>query len=79
MHHVTELYDEVSSEGNIRRTAVDYDLRFVFPAELELLLSISGLCLRDCYGDYDLGPFCADSERLICVAERSNRGPGRRS
>jgi SAM-dependent methyltransferase len=67
-HDVTEFYDRVLPDGMLQRTSVEYALRFVFPAELELLLRIAGLRLVDRYGDYELGPFTAGSERLIGVA-----------
>jgi SAM-dependent methyltransferase len=70
-HHVTELYDCLAPDGSLRRSVVEYDLRFVFPAELVLLLDSCGLRLLDRYGDYDLGPFEAGSPRQICVAGRA--------
>ena len=70
-HHVTELYDCTALDGAVYRSVVEYDLRFVFPAELELLLASTGLRLLDRYGDYDLGPFAAGSPRQICVIGRA--------
>jgi SAM-dependent methyltransferase len=72
-HHVTELYDCVTADGGLRRIVVEYDLRFVFPAELELLLETCGLRLVDRYGGYGLEPFDAGSARQICVAARAGR------
>jgi SAM-dependent methyltransferase len=67
-HAISEFYDCTSPDGTLRRTSVDYDLRFIFPGELDLLLVAAGLELRDRYGDYDLHEFAAGSERQICVA-----------
>ena len=67
-HDVTEFYERTLADGTLRRTVVEYGLRFVFPAELELLLASVGLRLLDRYGDYDLSPFEAGSARQICVA-----------
>jgi SAM-dependent methyltransferase len=66
--HVTEFYDCVATDGRLSRSFVEYDLRFVFPAELELLLELSGLRLIDRYGGYELEPFTAGSARQIAVA-----------
>jgi SAM-dependent methyltransferase len=67
-HSVGEIYEVAQCDGSVRRWYADYRLRFVFPAELELLLESSGLELLARYGDYDLGPFVAASPRQICVA-----------
>jgi SAM-dependent methyltransferase len=67
---VTEVYEEVDAEGGVRRRFVEYLLRHVFPAELDLLLAAAGLRTADRYGGYGLEPFDAASERLIAVAER---------
>lgn len=72
-HDVTEFYDCVAADGVLRRSVVEYALRFVFPAELELLLEACGLRLIDRYGDYELGRFVAGSPRQICVAARAGR------
>lgn len=73
MHTVTEIYEHTGSDGTLRRRMVDYPLRYVFPAELELLFAESGLGLRARYGDYDLSPFQASSPRQIAIAEAANR------
>jgi SAM-dependent methyltransferase len=72
-HHVTEFYDCVAPDGGLRRSVVEYELRFVFPAELELLLAACGLRLIDRYGGYELEPFDAGSARQIAVAARARR------
>ncbi len=73
IHHVTEFYDCVAPDGSLRRSVVEYDLRFVFPAELELLLDTCGLRLIDRYGGYELEPFAAGSARQIVAAARASR------
>lgn len=66
--HVTHLFDELDETGRVQRTAVSFDLRFVFPAEARLLVQTAGLILDDLYGGYDLEPFTGGSERMIMVA-----------
>jgi len=72
-HQVSEIYELMQLDGSVRRWFADYELRFVFPFEVELLLERSGLELVARYGDYDLGPFEAASPRQICVAGRARR------
>ncbi|HEY8838605.1 MAG TPA: hypothetical protein VIO16_13220 [Dehalococcoidia bacterium] len=50
---------------------MNYSLRCVFPAEMELLLERSGLVLDALYGDYDLSAFDPASERMIVVAAKA--------
>ena len=68
--HVIEAIDEIGRDGLMRRCIVEYDLRFVFPAEAELLIRVAGLRLYARYGDYDLAPFDDGSPRMIVLAER---------
>lgn len=67
-HQVTEIYERLDAHGGVRRWLVEYALRYVFPAELELLLDAAGLNPEARYGDYGLSPFLADSPRQIVVA-----------
>jgi hypothetical protein len=71
MRHVTDIYEETSADGAVRRHVVNYSLRCVFPAEMELLLERSGLVLDALYGDYDLSAFDPASERMIVVAAKA--------
>jgi SAM-dependent methyltransferase len=68
VQRVTYWFDEVTGEGTLRRTAVTFDLRYIFPAETRLLLEAAGLRLSAFYGSYDLSPFDDDSARMIVVA-----------
>lgn len=67
---VVDIFEEGSADGSVRRHVAEYRLRYVFPAELLLLLRLSGLRQEACYGDYDLRPFDAGSERMIVLARR---------
>lgn len=67
-HRVTEIYEQLDSNGGVRRWLAEYSLRYVFPAEFDLLLAAAGLRVEARYGDYDLSPFSAESPRQIVVA-----------
>ena len=63
-------YDQTDGEGRLRRVSSDHQLRYVYPFELQLLLSSAGFGTVDLYGDYDLGPLTNDSDCIIAVARR---------
>lgn len=64
---VTHLLDHTGPDGIVRRRLATHRLRFIFPAELALLVEAAGLCLIERYGDYELGPFQNGCERMIAV------------
>jgi SAM-dependent methyltransferase len=67
--HVTWIYDEVSAGGQVQRAVVPITLRYTFPAEMALLLELTGLRLVALYGSYARDPFDDAGERLIVLAE----------
>ena len=67
----THVYDRLNATGTLReRRVVEFELRLVGRYEMEHLLERSGLELAHLYGDYDLGPYAADSENMVVVARR---------
>ncbi len=70
---VTDIFEEIAPDGSVRRVVTEYRLRFVFPAELRLLIAAAGLRIDVLSGSYALDPFDQYSERLIAVAARRNR------
>lgn len=69
--NVTWIYDEIDEDGAVRRTMAPLTLRYVFPAEAELLLQAAGLTVLEMYGDYDQAPFESGAPRMIVLAEKS--------
>lgn len=65
---ISLLYDSTSTDGLVRRSAADLQLRYLFRFELELLLKLAGFSLLHLYGSYDLEPYQADSPNLIALA-----------
>lgn len=61
------IFDEWWPDGIAHRLTSRVELRLVFMPELELLLAAAGLGIADAYGDYDLGPYHAASERMIAI------------
>ncbi len=67
--HVTWLYDEIATDGTVRRTTVPVTFRYTFPAEMGLLLERTGFRLRHLYGSYERTPFSEGQPRMLVVAE----------
>lgn len=54
--------------GAVHEQLVSFRLRHVFRHEMDLLLQLSGFGPADWRGDYDLGAYRDDSERMIAIA-----------
>jgi len=63
--HVTFRYQWFDAKGREHREKIEFDLTFMFPRELQLLLERNGLKIEHLYGDYDGSPINADSPRMI--------------
>jgi SAM-dependent methyltransferase len=68
--HAVMIYDEIARDGQLRRTTVPFDLRYVWRFEAELLLEQAGFIVEDVFGDWELVPFDSASQRLILVARK---------
>jgi len=68
--HVTLIYEAVAADGQVRRTLVPFDARYLWRFEGELLLEQAGYAVEAVYGDWDMGPFENTSDRMIFVARR---------
>ncbi len=64
-------YETTQADGSVRRRVSEHRLRYLYRFEAEYLLHLAGLRLDGVYGDYELGPFTTDSERMILVARRT--------
>lgn len=65
---VTYLYDFVAADGSLRRRTVEKTMRYIWPAEVPLLLDRAGLRLARLYGGADLSPLSDDSDTMLVVA-----------
>lgn len=70
---VNHIYDEIAADGSLKRTVAAFNLRYIWRYEAELLLEKAGFLLEEIYGDWNLGPFTSESERMILLARRSGR------
>jgi SAM-dependent methyltransferase len=65
---MTNYYDELLADGQVRRHLSPFTMRYVTAGELRLLVEAAGLTLQALYGTYELDPFEDDSPRLLAVA-----------
>jgi hypothetical protein len=68
VQEMTLLYDELGTDGTVRRTAVDLELRYTYRHEMAGLLRETGFELDAVYGSYELDPYESDSSILLFVA-----------
>jgi len=66
----TFIYDEVDAEGQVRRTAHSFPLRYLHRSEVEQMLQAAGFAVEGLYGSYDLDPYDDASERMLFLARR---------
>jgi hypothetical protein len=70
LQYVTWIYDEIGANNVVQRTVAPLTLRYIFPAELDLLLQVSGYKRTKRFGDYEQGPFEEGCPRVIVVAQK---------
>lgn len=70
LQHVLFLYDEILANGELRRTAAPFQMRYLYRFEGELMLQKAGFAVEAVYGSFDLDLYTSDSERMIFVARR---------
>jgi SAM-dependent methyltransferase len=69
--YIQFIYDELDSEGRVRRSALPFTLRWLYRYELEHLLMRAGFALEALYGSYDLDEYSAASELMLAIARKA--------
>jgi SAM-dependent methyltransferase len=64
-------YDRLEPAGAVARTTASLTLRYIYRAELELMLELAGFRVRDVFGSYEMDPYTQQSENILAVASRS--------
>lgn len=72
--HVRFMYDQVQPDGVVKRTAVNFTLRYFFRYEVELLLDKAGFEVEGLYGSYELDAYEDPCERMLFVARARDEG-----
>jgi SAM-dependent methyltransferase len=65
VQRVTFKYTWFDDHGRRHRRQTQFDLTYIFPRELRLLVERHGLRVERMFGNYDASPVRADSPRLI--------------
>ncbi|MDX1995359.1 MAG: class I SAM-dependent methyltransferase [bacterium] len=65
---ITWIYDEITSDGTVKRTFAPLVMYYYFFSELKLLLSAAGFEVEEVYGDIDFGPFEDGCPRIVVIA-----------
>lgn len=65
MQRVTFNYAWFEPDGTARRAKTEFDMTWLFPRELQLLVERHGLAIERLFGNYDGSPLKADSPRII--------------
>ena len=68
---LTFIYDDVAPDGQVRRTAIPFALRYFHRREVELLLERCGFAVEAVYGGFELEDYQDSSLKLIVVARRA--------
>jgi SAM-dependent methyltransferase len=66
--YLTLIYDQEDADGQVCRTTVESELRFVYRYEMALLLERCGFEVDGVYGSYDLDPYEMNSDLMLFVA-----------
>lgn len=65
---VTWIYDEITGDGEVKRTFAPLTLYYYFYSEIRLLLALTGFDVVEVYGDLGFGEFGDGCERMIIIA-----------
>ena len=65
LQQVTFNYRWFDDDGRERKQKTRFDLTFIFPRELQILLERNGFAIDEIFGDHDGKPLNADSPRII--------------
>lgn len=69
----TLWYDQASPDGTLIRRRSQFELRYLHPNELSLMLDAAGFSGVHLYGGYELEPLDDSSDRILVTAEASHR------
>lgn len=65
LQHITFHYHWFDSRGRLHRERDQFDLTYLLPRELEILLERNGLRIEKIWGNYDQSPVTGNSPRMI--------------
>jgi SAM-dependent methyltransferase len=69
LQHVTFHYRWFDEQGQPHDQRVEFDMTFIFPRELQLLLELHGMTIERLYGNYDGSGLTNNSPRIIALCK----------
>lgn len=72
----TFMYDAIDDQGQIRRTAWTFPMRYLHYVEAEQMLLEAGFVIEGVYGGYDLESYDDGAERMLFLARRPELSDG---
>ncbi len=70
VQEMTFHYTWADHMGDLHHEKIDFDMTWMFPRELELLLERNGFVVERMYGNYDGSAITPDSPRIILLAKK---------
>lgn len=70
LQEVTFHYTWADDQGEVHHEQIRFDMTWMYPRELVLLLERHGFAVERLYGDYDGSDVTPESPRLICLAKK---------
>lgn len=64
------IYEEIATDGTVRRTPCPFLLRYLWRGEGELMLAAAGFQVEAVWGDFDGEPYSSGSDHLIFLARK---------
>ncbi len=70
LQELTFHYTHADERGDLHAEKIDFELTWMFPRELVMLLERHGFVVEQLYGDYRGNPITPESSRIIAVAKK---------
>jgi hypothetical protein len=71
VQRITFQYRWFDANGAEKRRKREFDLTWIFPRELRLLVERNGMSIERMYGNYDGSKLTGESPRIIAICRRS--------
>ena len=70
VRRIRSVYEEIASDGRVRKQVVEWPFRFTYRFEAEHLLERAGFEIAGVYGGHQREPFASESKWLVLLGRR---------
>jgi SAM-dependent methyltransferase len=70
LRNYTYFYDDTAPDGAVKRAVSNFELRYTYRFEMELLLDKAAFSVEELYGSYEFDEYGQGSNKLIFVCRR---------